>query len=139
MGPDRRCIKCPEHPVLVRQKVDNIDVDLCPACRGLWLDRDEIFQLSTQSDGALDELREMVKAEAEGEPMSPSIQPCPACGGKMSLASFGSFHVEHCIPCGGIFLDRGELERVLQTAKSKKIATVVGLARSVVVSGGTKS
>jgi len=139
MGLERRCIKCAERPLMVHQKVDNIEVDLCPSCHGLWLDRDEVFQLSTQSDRALDELRELVKVAGEGEPVIPSTQSCPACGGKISVASFDSFHVEHCITCGGIFLDRGELDRVLQAAGSKGIATVVGLARSVVVSGAKKS
>ncbi len=35
---------------------------------------------------------------------------CPACGGKMRLERVGELEIDRCPDCGGIFLDRGELE-----------------------------
>ncbi len=38
---------------------------------------------------------------------------CAKCGQKMSTTPLGGVEVEVCPDCGGIFLDAGELDRVL--------------------------
>ncbi|HPC83699.1 MAG TPA: zf-TFIIB domain-containing protein [Thermoanaerobaculaceae bacterium] len=39
---------------------------------------------------------------------------CPKCGTEMSMTSMHSIEVELCPGCGGIFLDAGELDKVLE-------------------------
>jgi Zn-finger nucleic acid-binding protein len=123
---------------MVPRLVEEVEVDICPGCHGLWLDQDEIHALGAKSDLALEELRAAVQAE-EGQPEAPSTtaQPCPACNGKLSVASLGTFAVEHCMECGGLFLDRGELDKVMALTRYRqdKISTVVALARWVITSG----
>lgn len=132
----RHCIKCKE--TMVPKLVEEVEVDLCPDCHGLWLDQDEINALGAKSDAVLDELRKAVQAE-EGQAEAPTTtaEPCPACHGKLSVASLGTFSVEYCMECGGLFLDRGELDKVMALTRYRedKIATVVALARWVITSG----
>jgi len=44
-------VKCPrcEGPVLDERERSGIVVDVCPDCRGIWLDRGELEKLLTQS------------------------------------------------------------------------------------------
>ena len=136
MTNERKCIKC-EH-VMNPKMVDDVEVDYCPSCRGLWLDRDEIRQLADKSDDELEELRELVQEGAPAEPARSSVEsPCPACGGKLTLAVFGSIYMEHCTACDGVYLDRGELDKAMFVVKARgnEIVTIVALARSVVTRG----
>jgi Zn-finger nucleic acid-binding protein len=130
----RRCIKCTGHPTMAPTLVNEVAVDLCPSSQGLWLDRDELARLSGSPD-ELAALEEMVRARGEEEEPRATQSDCPACARRLCVASVGSFHVEYCTACGGVFLDRGELEKVLSITESKNIVTIVALASSMVASG----
>ncbi len=136
MTEQRQCIKC-EIPMIPKM-VENVEVDYCERCRGVWLDKDEIRELAAKSDEALGELRELVQEGAPASPARSTVeQPCPACGGKLTLAVFGSIYMEHCTICEGLFLDRGELDKAMFVVKARgdEIATIVALARTVVTRG----
>jgi Zn-finger nucleic acid-binding protein len=136
MTNERRCIKC--ETAMTPKMVEDVEIDYCPECRGVWLDRDEIRELADKSDEALGELRELVQEGAPAAPARSSVdRPCPACAGKLTLAVFGSIYMEHCTLCEGIYLDRGELDKAMFVVKARgdEIATIVALARSVVTRG----
>jgi len=42
---------------------------------------------------------------------------CPKCDAPMRMYERNGIHVDRCTDCGGIFLDRGELDRLI-TAES---------------------
>ncbi|MCB1325527.1 MAG: zf-TFIIB domain-containing protein [Spirochaetales bacterium] len=50
----------------------------------------------------------------KGEPTVPARRPrrlvCPACQSPMQRELIGNVEIDRCEQCGGIFLDRGELE-----------------------------
>ena len=136
MSEARICIKC--STVMKPRMVEDVEVDYCPSCRGLWLDRNEIRELAQKSDDKLLELRELVQEGAPDEPAASTVAPpCPACGGKLTLAAFGSIQMEHCSACDGVYLDRGELDKAMFVVKARgdEIVTIVALARSVVTRG----
>ena len=139
MSQTRRCIKCDEE--MVSKLVEEVEVDWCPTCHGLWLDQDEIQELGTKTDDALEELRRLVEREGDAEAPVGSGSPCPACDGKLSLATLGTFNSEHCTGCGGLFLDRGELDKMMYLTRNRqdRVATIVALARSVVAAGSIES
>jgi uncharacterized protein len=122
---------------MVPRLVEEVEVDVCPGCGGLWLDKDEIRTLAAKSEAALGELRELVGGTERQAPPSTVDVPCPACRGKLSLAVFGPIYMEHCGECDGIYLDRGELDKAMTVIKARgnEIATIVALARSVVTRG----
>jgi Zn-finger nucleic acid-binding protein len=43
---------------------------------------------------------------------------CPKCGGEMRNYERNGVHVDQCSDCRGIFLDRGELERLIDAEGS---------------------
>lgn len=44
---------------------------------------------------------------------APVSLPCPKCGAPMRLIERSGVHIDQCPECRGIFLDRGELDRLL--------------------------
>jgi Zn-finger nucleic acid-binding protein len=132
MPDERRCVKCGQ--AMVAKMVEDVEIDYCPGCRGLWLDKDEINQLAAKTGQALGELRALVQEGGEGQ-VSPEHRdrPCPACGGKMTVVLLRSISLEHCLQCDGIFLDRGELDRAMEefSSHASEIELIVSLARSV--------
>ena len=45
---------------------------------------------------------------------------CPACGKPMIVLELDRIEVDHCISCGGIWLDGGEMELLLEGAAERE-------------------
>jgi len=43
---------------------------------------------------------------------------CPKCQGAMRTYERNGVHIDHCSDCRGLFLDRGELERLVEAEGS---------------------
>ena len=43
---------------------------------------------------------------------------CPVCKNAMITLELSDVEVDHCVNCGGIWLDAGELELLLQQAQA---------------------
>ena len=127
-APNIACVKC--NSVLDRATFEGLEVDLCPRCGGLWLDRGEITRAARLPEQELSRLRALL-TDVGGPPPLPSesIVPCPACDGKLAEVMLGSVHVDFCESCQGIFLDRGELEAALGAVRERDQAAT---ARQVV-------
>ena len=77
----------------------------CSGCHGIWIDR------------------EALKAHMPRESHSPALVhpaqstdwPCTNCPGRTLEARFyDSIEIDYCRSCGGIFLDAGELEKIIE-------------------------
>jgi uncharacterized protein len=136
MEEKRRCIKCQE--LMVPKNIEEVEVDFCPTCQGIWLDRGEVHQLRAKIDKNIDELATLLGTPSGKDAAGPMEgRLCPMCQSQLGIASFGQYSVEHCLRCGGMFLDPGELNKMMDLIKSMKkpIATVVAMASSVIASG----
>lgn len=65
------------------------------------------------------ELIEKIKASLKK--VKPAVEPqfspaCPKCPGKLESYTFMNFSLDRCESCGGMWLDRGELEGILKEA-----------------------
>lgn len=91
---------------LLRQRVE---VDVCSQCQGMWLDPNELAQFV----GSWKDL------PRHGQPVPPpagAALTCPRCDCRLQRRSYSEKQrtiIDHCGNCGGIWLDRGELERIL--------------------------
>jgi Zn-finger nucleic acid-binding protein len=94
------CVKC--NSILDRATFQGLEVDLCPKCGGLWLDRGEITRAAKLPETELGRLRGLLTG-AKGPP--PVL--------------LGSVHVDYCNKCHGIFLDRGELQSAVEAVRAK--------------------
>ncbi len=50
------------------------------------------------------------KAAADRAAHGPHWMTCPKCAGKLAEVDFHGVKIERCAGCGGVFLDKGELE-----------------------------
>ena len=58
------------------------------------------------------ERRAKLDAERERQQRAASSPKCPKCGGKLSEREIGAVQIDECDNCGGIWLDKGELELI---------------------------
>lgn len=107
------CPKCDS--VLDRQVVRRVEVDLCSACGGIWLDRGELVKLKIMAGRrtlkTLQKPRELVR---KVPPTSGRVRlPCPVCDGTLSPLYVNEVAVDICGSCRGLWLDNGELDPVI--------------------------
>ena len=116
------CVKC--NSILDKATFQGLEVDLCPKCGGLWLDRGEITRAAKLPPTELARLRGLLTG-AGGPPPVPTENkaPCPACPGQLSEVVLGTVHVDYCGKCHGLFLDRGELEAAVQAVQARERTT----------------
>jgi Zn-finger nucleic acid-binding protein len=64
------CPRCPGS-VLGERERDGITIDLCPTCRGVWLDRGELERLQARAIAEIEAASRGGVAGAAAEPASP--------------------------------------------------------------------
>ena len=85
-------------------------IDVCPRCHGTWLDRGELNKLT--SDAALESMiRDF--ATASRNPLA-----CVRDGGPMRRRVLQDVEVDVCGSCGGVWVDKGELDEVEEAAQA---------------------
>jgi uncharacterized protein len=87
----------------------SVETDECPDCKGMWLDSQELATLvGSWKDLPRDGVAPQTVAKA------PLI--CPRCDCALERRTYSEQQrtvVDNCPTCGGIWLDRGELGRIL--------------------------
>jgi uncharacterized protein len=112
------CVKC--NSILDRATFQGLEVDLCPRCGGLWLDRGEIARAAKLPAQELAHLRSLLTGQPGPPPIpTESVAPCPVCPGSLAEVMLGNVHVDYCNKCQGIFLDRGELEAAVDAVRAR--------------------
>jgi len=89
------------------------DLDMCPQCGGVWLDRGEFRDLTRESD--VYESQSAPKGHVRG-PLKDRLEyvPCVRCGTLMNRKNFARISgviIDEC-KTHGVWLDGGELERI---------------------------
>ena len=105
--------------------VFRIEIDGCPNCKGIWLDKDELRKLKDKSEKGSwatlkwmdDEIEAIEKANA-----MPSKRECPKCKGEPLVStSFGDSKIllDWCPLCHGTWLDRDEFQEIVNHLSTK--------------------
>lgn len=107
------CPRC-RIPLELKRK-DDIEIDVCPSCSGLWLDRGEFDVMTAESTV----YREEKLTKEYSRPVLPDrieYIPCVRCGKLMVMKNFARISGVIIDECGrhGIWLDGGELEKIRQ-------------------------
>lgn len=95
-----------------------VTVDVCPGCRGVWLDPGELALLR----GADQDVPAASVLGRTGHPES-SGYICPRCEGGFETFEFApdtSLYVDRCKNCQGIWLDAGELTKVRAVTERRR-------------------
>ncbi len=132
---------CPrDQTPLIPNKRDGIAAQSCLQCHGVWFSR-----------AALESLAKRAVQPASAEPPVPSGTSgfvlrrlaCPECaGGQLQTRTQGSIEVSRCRECGGIWLAKAEVEKILATRKTSPAsrkpspASVAGVAAGATFGAG---
>ncbi|MFP4499075.1 MAG: zf-TFIIB domain-containing protein [Vulcanimicrobiota bacterium] len=114
-------LTCPAcRKVKMRPQTDpgtQLEIDFCPECHGLWFDAQELskfFESKTLKKKFF--LEDNVKSqESVGYTISVSPRACPRCHIVLKEKHFGDVVLDICPECYGIFLDDGELVRIVKS------------------------
>lgn len=113
-------MKCPiDRTDLVRRRYEgDITIDLCPTCRGAWLDPGELEAIEEAHErDHVEELARMAdlgyNAYELAQQKSGRTLRCPGCDAEMEAREYArcsQVMIDVCPEDHGIWLDRGELE-----------------------------
>ncbi|MCS6771946.1 MAG: zf-TFIIB domain-containing protein [Kiritimatiellae bacterium] len=117
---------------LVALEYRNVEVDWCPACRGIWMDRGELGVL-LRGDPAADALIPLSVGAR-------SPRRCPACGDWMreARAQQAPITLDVCPHDHGWWFDEGEVKAVTRTiADDRALAQLTDFYESLFGHPGT--
>ncbi len=109
-------MNCPkDHTELKIEQMQDITVDRCPTCQGMWLDYDELDAIEDQvmtDDHA--------KGTMQWNPTQTDLL-CPKCGEKLNTFDYRleKLQIEVCPKGHGFWLDAGEEKRVLEAMQNR--------------------
>lgn len=108
-----RCVSCGGE--LVGQEACGLQMDRCHLCGGMWLNRGELDRLVDAQDEDVRWMDLDLWAEAHKVTGAVSERECPYGHGPLATLTYGDsgVQVDVCRTCGGIWLDSGELERIV--------------------------
>lgn len=122
------CVAC--HEPMIVLELDQVEIDYCLACSGIWLDSGELAILLGQPDH-VDAILHSLDADLQKRK---SQRKCPICLKRMeefTPASTSELYIDKCKKEHGLWFDRGELEQVLQLFKTEKSKLVQALLNSM--------
>ncbi|UCE55286.1 MAG: M48 family metalloprotease [Desulfobacterales bacterium] len=103
-----KCANCKEKDMIPVFTEQGVEIDYCPACKGIWLDKGEIFYFTKKPKDILKELNAAIK---QGKP---SERICPRTGKNMQEIELlkGKITLDYSPASGGIWFDRKELSKL---------------------------
>jgi Zn-finger nucleic acid-binding protein len=113
-----RCVKCEGRLVTVR--IEDVDVDQCDGCAGIWFDAHELERVLR---------RPHVEPLLGRGALTPGDDErrgrCPRCKGEGYLVRVVSprtpIHVDTCSICGGKWLDGGEIDLLARKTLADRV------------------
>jgi Zn-finger nucleic acid-binding protein len=118
------CPVCKE-PLVVLE-LEQIEVDYCMNCEGIWLDAGEL-ELLLETEEERTRLINMFK---EAAPEKEKSYNCPICRKQMKkfeIGEKGKVVVDKCKKNHGIWFDKGELKKVVEFGSENKQNKIINL------------
>lgn len=98
---------------MITLELDNVEIDHCVQCGGIWLDGGELELLMEDAAKA----RHLLESFCEAPAASEQPRRCPICDRKMGKIIVGRSEpaplIDKCRRGDGLWFDRGELQDVL--------------------------
>jgi len=105
---------------MITLELEDVEIDYCTNCGGIWLDAGELELLLNEPDkakGLLDSFR--IDSESDEK-----IRKCPICDKKMQKVVVGSSKpvllIDKCRRSDGLWFDKGELQDIFDRAELDK-------------------
>jgi Zn-finger nucleic acid-binding protein len=110
-------MNCPacKNPMVILE-LNQVEIDYCTACKGIWLDNGELDLIFSNSDH-----KEIAKSFSVKNDFDEIKRRCPICKKKMDKLEFEntSIVLDSCTNNHGLWFDNGELKAILKSAEEK--------------------
>ena len=110
-------MNCPacKNPMVILE-LNQVEIDYCTACKGIWLDRGELDLIFSSS-----EKKEIAKLFSVKNNLDEIKRRCPICKKKMDKVEFENtgIIIDRCSEDHGVWFDSGELKSVLKSAEEE--------------------
>ena len=122
---------CPlcKNPMIVLE-LQQVEVDHCPACGGIWLDAGELELLFEDAQQA----EQLVGSFRQAPHTKEKARPCPICLKKMQKIFSRQREpvvIDRCPKGHGLWFDRGELPQVLSKAGLDREQKIIKLLSEI--------
>lgn len=109
------------HINLQKLLFNNVEVDYCPRCLGMWFEEDELRWVKDVRDENLSWLDIDLWQKEEEFHISPGQKLCPYCRLPLYEVAYGDskIRVDVCNICHGIWLDKLEFAKIMNYLKEK--------------------
>jgi hypothetical protein len=103
---------------------EQVEIDYCPGCGGVWLDAGELELLLDDAD----EAKRLLASIAQNPTPAGTPRRCPICRKKMVEVRIGTAEppllIDECTRHHGLWFDKNELEEVIKSAGSDKVQKI---------------
>ena len=114
---------CPFHKRTLHTLIlDRVEIDYCPVCLGVFLEQGELQEWLETKDRELG-IQDIELWKGKRDLSYKKNILCPACNLPMTEVLFlkKGFKVSLCSACRGLWLERGELGRILEILEEEKL------------------
>ncbi len=136
------CPVCKNSMVVL--ELEQIEIDYCTSCGGIWLDAGELeLLLETEKERA-----RLLNLLIEDSSAKEKSYRCPICNKKMKKTFVGEERkilIDKCKRNHGLWLDKGELELVIELSSQNRDSKIINLLKqmfeskiSFINNGGSK-
>ena len=124
-------MNCPfcNNPLVILE-LNQVEIDYCTNCHGIWLDNGELELLLQDSEEKMQLLNSFSVNKNSGE----KILKCPICRKKMEKVICGSGNkvlLDKCIKDHGLWFNEGELEQVVEMGGLDKQDKIINLLKEM--------
>lgn len=100
---------------------NNVEVDFCPKCLGMWFDEDELRMVKDNKDKSLNWLDIDLWRDRSRFEVFHTNRYCPDCRVGLSEIKYdeSKIKIDFCKKCQGVWLDRGEFKQIMNYLKQK--------------------
>ena len=112
-----KCPRCRSDLIVV--ETEDVELDWCPACNGVWFDGGEI-EILLARDTPVNELFGLPPTRETEQDRS-----CPRCRRRLAKVGLGSTVLDVCPDNHGIWFDAGELKALAAACETEAARTVL--------------
>lgn len=111
------CPNCKTSHLRAAMTKQGVQVDYCETCRGIWLDRGEIFHFTKNARAVNAKLHQALRTGSPGKKLSPRARKL-----MLELTYPQGPQFDFCQDSGGLWFDANELDALLETERDLRMA-----------------
>ena len=114
-----QCPKCNDNMEV--KKIENVEIDVCSKCAGVWFDQDELRKAKDQTEPDLNWMDFEIWKHEDRFKFSQKPINCPKCKIDMVIINYEDTNAEfdYCPQCRGTWLDEGEFNNIVDALNSE--------------------